>query len=72
MNILKRTVGLLLFTGGCVGNLCSQTAGTFTLEEIFALAEESNRDMSVLRFAEQEAAQGVEVAKNARLPDINV
>ncbi len=72
MNVLKRIVSLLLFTGGCIGDLCSQNVGTFTLDDIFALAEEANCDMNILRFAEQEAKESIDVAKNARLPDVNV
>lgn len=63
---------LLCFTGGCVGQLCSQNTKMLTLDEVFLYAEETNRTMNILKLTEQEAEQGVVVAGNARLPDINV
>ena len=50
----------------------AQNSYVFTLEQIFALADENSKSLKIEDVAVLEARQGVKVAKNGYLPDIEI
>ncbi len=67
-----KSVPLALVLGGCCGTLCAQTDSLrMSLDDMFALAQERNRSVQVMKMAEEEALQAVKVARNAQLPYID-
>lgn len=51
-------------------SLLAQQPMTLSLEEMFMLAEENSKTIKVSQLAVREATEGIDVAKNDRLPDI--
>lgn len=60
-------VGLVLLTG--LLPLCAQPR-VVSIDEMFRLADENSKSLRYSQLAIQEAAQGVKVAKNDRLPSV--
>ena len=50
----------------------AQNSYVLTLEQIFALADENSKSLKIENASVIEAQQGVKVAKNAYLPDIDI
>lgn len=56
----------------CAMGVCAQEKCVLTLEELFALADKNSKSLHAASFAVREAEQAVEVAKNGKLPDIDI
>lgn len=61
---------LLVWNGASL--LCAQQVRTLSLEELFELADANSRSIRTFELAAEEAGQAVKVAKNARLPAIDL
>lgn len=56
----------------CAMGVCAQEKCVLTLEELFALADKNSKSLHAASFAVKEAEQEVEVARNGKLPDIDI
>lgn len=63
---------VLLYTSLCAMGVYAQQNYVLSLEQMFALADENNKTIHTEYAIVQEAEQDVQVAKNGRLPDIDI
>ena len=69
MDKLKRVVWLLALLGCASGSFAQYK---LTIEQMFDLAEQNSKSLKIFDIAHDEAVQAVKVAKNSRLPSVDL
>ena len=67
-----RLLIMALYASLCAEGIYAQQSAVFSLEQMFDLADKNSKTVRVENMAVAEAQQAVQVAKNGRLPDIEI
>ena len=67
-----RLLIMALYASLCAEGIYAQQSAVFSLEQMFDLADKNSKIVRVENMAVAEAQQAVQVAKNGRLPDIEI